>query len=335
MTARWGVALVLIARTAATAAAPPTNAGAAPGAASTVPGAEWCDGDEYYFAWEKPRDLAKAFACYRASDDWMMLAIMQLNGEATPVDVAAARASLSRVESKDGDYDALDRIIAKREAKPTVKAARVDFCRDVATTTPSVNVCQAREETVKERKADADVAKVRSALDVRLRPLFDRARAAYGKLSQADSDRVYQEYVAGSIRNQEAMDQEARIRRNFLATIKLVIAGPPERIVSRRSFADADKELNAVYSENVSSYVDFNRKSALDADRAKNAEMAAEYRARVSDYKTKSHAAQHEWVGYRDAMGDLAAARWPTVRDARERVRALVTEDRIRELREK
>ena len=39
--------------------------------------------------------------------------------------------------------------------------------------------------------------------------------------------------------------------------------------------------------------------------------MAAEYRTRNSDYKTKSRAAQHEWVRYRDAMGDLAAARWP------------------------
>jgi hypothetical protein len=34
-------------------------------------------------------------------------------------------------------------------------------------------------------------------------------------------------------------------------------------------------------------------------------------------------------------MGDLAAARWPNIRDARDRARALVTEDRIRELRGK
>jgi hypothetical protein len=327
-----GAALVLLAGTGTASGPPPANVGAAP-AVPAPP--DYCYGDEFYFAWEKPRDLNKAFACYRASEDWLMLAIMQLNGEATPVDLAAARASLSHVESKDGDYDALDRIIAKREAKPTAKVERVDFCRDVATTTNSTNVCQAREESKKDAKVDRDVATIRSSLDARLRPTFDRVSAAYKKLANADGDRVYQEYVDGSIRNQEAMDQEARVRRNFLATIKRLSAGPAERLVSRRPFAEADKELNTVYRENLSSYVEFNQSAAADAAKENNAEMAAEYRSRVSDYKTKSHAAQREWVAYREAMSDLAAARWPAVRDARERARTLVTEDRIRELREK
>jgi hypothetical protein len=105
-----------------------------------------CYGDKFYYGWGRARDVKKALACYRASNDWMMLAILQINGEGAPVDIAGARASLNRVESKDADFEALDRIIKKREANPTAKFRRVDFCKDVANTTPSVDVCQAREE---------------------------------------------------------------------------------------------------------------------------------------------------------------------------------------------
>jgi len=317
-------------RAATSAAANATPASDRP---STVP--DDCDGDEFYYGWGRARDAKAALACYRASNDWMMLAILQINGEGAPIDIAGARASLNRVASRDADFEALDRIIRKREANPTAKFRRVDFCKDVASTTPSVSVCQGRAEGKKIAKSDFRVDKLRGGLDARARSAFDRAQAAYKKVAHVDGERVYQEYIDGSGRDQDALDQEGRVRRNFVATIKVLVSGPVDRLVGRRSFADADKELNAVYNENVSSYVTFNEDSATDADKRKDAEMAAEYRTRNGDYKTKSRAAQHEWVRYRDAMGDLAAARWPDVGDAREQARALVTEDRIRELREK
>jgi hypothetical protein len=294
-----------------------------------------CYGDEFYYGWGRARDVKKALACYRASNDWMMLAILQINGEGAPVDIAGARASLNRVESKDADFDALDRIIKKRETNPTAKFRYVDFCKDIASTTPSVDVCQAREEGKKIAKSDSRVDKLRVGLDASARSAFDRAQAAYRKVAHADGERVYQENIDGSVRSQEALDQEGRVRRNFVAMMKMLVAGSPAKVVSRRSFEDADKELNAVYNENVSSYVTFNEEAAAEADKRRDAEMAAEFRTRNSDYKTKSRVAQHEWVRYRDAVGDLAAARWPDRPDVRDQARALVTEDRIRELREK
>jgi hypothetical protein len=314
-----------------------TSAGATVTPASDSPSmvSSDCYGDEFYYGWGRARDVKKALACYRASNDWMMLAILQINGDGAPVNITGARASLNRVASTDADFDALDRIIKKREANPTAKFRRVDFCNDVANTTPSVDICQAREEGKKIAKSDSRVDKLRVGLDVSARSAFDRAQAAYKKVAHADGERVYQENIDGSARSQEALDQEARVRQNFVVTIKVLVTGPAARLVGRRSFADADEELNAVYNETVSSYVTFNEDSATDADKRKDAEMAAEYRTRNSDYKTKSRTAQHEWVRYRDAMGDLAAARWPNIRDARDRARALVTEDRIRELRGK
>jgi len=279
------------------------------------------------------RDFAKALACFRAQGDWMMVAIMQVNGEGTPVDLRGARASVDRVESKDNDVEAMLKIIAQREANPKLKGRRVDFCKDIAMTTPSWNSCQFVSEGRKTAKNDAQLKQIRTGLDSRVGPAFDRAKAAFERFVKAEGDRVYQEYIDGSIRNQEAMDQEARARRNLMATIKALVTGTADRLVLRRPFAEADKELNVVYSDNVSAYVKSNLESAEDADRSHDARGAAEHRANIDDYKAKARGAQHEWVRYRDAMGDLAAARWPQILDARQRARTIVTEDRIRELR--
>lgn len=281
----------------------------------------------------KHPDFVKALACFRAEGDWMRVAIMQVNGEGTPVDLRGARASVNRVESQDADVAAMLAIIAKREANPNVKGPRVDFCKDIAQTTPSWDSCQATVQGKKNAKRDGHLKAIRTRLEPSVRPAFDRARAAFEKFVKAEGDRVYQEYIDGSSRNQAAMNQEARARRNLTSTIEVLVAGSADRLVAGRSFADADKELNAVYNDNVSSYVRSNQESADDADKSHDASRAAEYRAYSKDYKEKARAVQHEWVRYRDAMGDLAAARWPQIPAARERARTLVTEDRIRELR--
>lgn len=328
--ARLSVAL-LGARTpfAATPNATPTAPAEPTG--STVP--EDCDAP--YYGRGEPRDYRKAFACYRKSGESLMVAIMQLNGEGTPVDIPGARASLSRVDSKDADFEALDAIIKKREADPGATGPRVDFCRDVAMTTPSFNSCQADQEAKKTAKSSTGLKKIRAGLAPGIQRAFDSARAAYERFVEAEGERAYQEYIDGTIRNQAAMDQQAVVRRNFMATVKLLVTGPAVRFVARRSFEDADRELNAVYRDSVAAYVKYNEEAAVQAETTKDAKMAGEHRTYAADYRMKARAAQHGWVRYRDAMSNLAAARWPDARNAREQAKALVTEDRIRELRGK
>ena len=141
---------------------------------------------------------------------------MQVNGEGAPADLAAARASLDRLASKDADALALEKIIKKREANPPAKGRRVEFCRDIATTTVSRNFCQARAGEEKAHKNDAQLRTIRAQLDPRLFPALDRAQAAFGRFVQAEGDRVYQENISGSIRDQEALAQEARVSRHFM-----------------------------------------------------------------------------------------------------------------------
>ena len=282
--------------------------------ARVVRAAEPEDCDAVYYGFGVPRDHAKAIACYRAQADWLMVAIMQTNGEGTPVDLAGARVSLGRLEFKDADGEALERIIDKREADPNANGRRVDFCADVANTTNSVDTCRTREGNENTRRGDMRLDRLRSALDARARPMFDRARKAFDKFVKAEGARAYQQYVDGTVRNQAAMDQEALARRNFMAAVQKVTTGPAARLAGGRLFPEADKQLNVVYRQAIDAYA----KSFADDD--------------VKDYKAKSRAAQQAWIRYRNAMGSLAGVRWPNQPDVQDRTRALVTEDRIREL---
>src|SRR5262245_22044980 len=83
------------------------------------------DCDAIYEGIGRAKEHARALACFRASKNWMWVAIMQLNGEGTPVDVAGARATLDAAEGpgleQPGDLSALDDIITAREKDPKAK----------------------------------------------------------------------------------------------------------------------------------------------------------------------------------------------------------------------
>jgi hypothetical protein len=170
------------------------------------------DCDALYYGRGRPQDYTRALTCYRASQDvldWIMVAIMQLNGDGTPVDVAGARASLAKSQAlyakafnspglKSGDQEQLEEIIKEREANPKVKGQRVDFCDDVAGTTESMNVCQAQKLDRANKAEAARFDKVRSRLEAAIRPPFDRMVATFGPFVEADGRRAYQQYIDGS-----------------------------------------------------------------------------------------------------------------------------------------
>jgi hypothetical protein len=288
------------------------------------------DCDAYHEGEGRKRDFAKALACYRAQEDWLMVAIMQLNGEGTPVDFAAARESLAKARHDNptsADEDALNEILTKREAAPAAKGPRVDFCRDVAGTTPSLDVCRSRALARATAKDDAAITKVREGLAPSARATFDQTVSAFRAFVIAEGDRAYQESIDGTIRNQAAMGQESLVRRSFMVFIRSVGgAAPPS---SPRSLADADGELNAVYRERVRSYVTTWEQLASEASEPST---AATYEGYAADLREKSRGAQRAWIRYRDAAAELAAVRWPNVAVVKDVAKARITEDRIREL---
>jgi len=274
--------------------------------------------DAAYDGVGQAQDFAKALACYRSQEAWAMVAIMQLNGEGTAVDVAAARASFARLVGasayQDADADKLGVIIKAREANPTAKAPRVDFCRDVASTTVSLDPCQQRALDQQIAKDDRLVKSVRDHLPPPAQGQLDHVVKLFQPFARAEADRAYQEYISGSIRGTFSMRQETMVRENFITFIKSMAVEATAPPAPRSPFAAADRALNAVYRQKVRSYA------------------AGETKATAAACRTKARNAQHFWIQYRDAAADFAASRWPNSPSIKDVVKALVTEDRIREL---
>ena len=233
-----------------------------------------------------------------------MVAIMQLNGEGTPVDVPGARATFRRLVGSDGfmdaDAQALDTILRQREKHPGGKSRHIDFCADVAGITPSLGYCSRREEDRAEGRDQKILDTTRTRLADDARPVFDAAVEAFRSFVAAEGERTYEKYIDGTIRAQASTYAESFARADFMRAVQLLAAasssGPTPR---QRPFAAADRALNEAYRADVG--------------------------GASAAYKTKSRTTQHRWVRYREAMAKLAAARWPARPDAEDLARALVT----------
>jgi len=265
----------------------------------------------YYFGIGQPRDFKHAFACEMSTPDeqrdWMMVAVMHLNGEGTAASVKEARAAFGHVENADASSEALERIIVAREANPQRAYPRIDYCKEIAQTTLDGNYC----DSVQLRLADVAAKRALKAAGANLgsegTKSFTELQRAFAAFRKADSQRLYLEFADGTIRNAMATGQEDLLQRNFLAAVK-AWGSKASAPAPKRSLADADKELNRVYRALL---------SQDEADRA--------------DAKTAARDAQRLWLKYAAAWKGFAK----TLRPDNPRIddlRAFLTEQRIREL---
>ena len=164
-----------------------------------------------------------------------MVAIMQLNGEGTPVDVPGARATFRRLVGSDGfmdaDAQALDKILRQREKHPGGKSRHIDFCADVAGITPSLGYCSRREEDRAEGRDQKILDTTRTRLADDARPVFDAAVEAFRSFVAAEGERTYEKYIDGTIRAQASTYAESFARADFMRAVQLLAAA---RVLDRR-----------------------------------------------------------------------------------------------------
>ena len=278
-----------------------------------VPAAEQGeDCDAYYYGIGRARDLKRAFACQmRAPDEnknWMMLAVMYLNGEGAPKSLAQAQAAFKHVGDRDASTEAMEKILALRAANPETTYPRVDFCKEIAQTTLDGNECDAIQQRRSEAATRSILKPVRASLDRAGMKSFDELKHAFDAFRKADGVRTYEAFIDGTIRNEKAMAQEDFVQRNFLAAI--AAWGPKaDAPPFKRSLTDADTELNEVYRKDLSQF---------DAERAGAKEAA--------------RAAQRLWLKYASAWKHFAETLHHGGQAKADDLRAFLIEQRIREI---
>jgi hypothetical protein len=242
------------------------------------------------------QDLPAARACYEKRQDWLMLAVMQLNGEGGPPDLKGARASTDRLP-RDADTDALKDILKQREAHPD--GPRIDFCNEIARTTRSGDACLSLSDRKEAAAAREAVARARDTLAGPKQALLDQVAAAQIRLVAADGKRLYQQYVEGSIRNQAALQQQLIVRRHFVAHLdQWVVRG--EVPAAARS-TDADGALDAAHRRGEAEFMEAYTPRPNDP-----ADVARTNRTYVADYQRASREAKRAFYAYREAWARLA-----------------------------
>lgn len=180
------------------------------------------------------------------------------------------------------------------------------FC-DHVTSGLNGGFCAARSEKIAEMKRDGEASNL-------IRNWSEEQKRSYRTLRKI-ADQFFQirarseQDLSGTARGQFVVEEEAKLRDEFLSSIKLFESD--DKIPKETNFAAADKELNDVYSQLMKK------------------EVIQQYSTiRKSDIKDT----QKKWILYRDAWVKFAAVKYP--KTIPEVWKTWITTQRVSQLKE-
>lgn len=291
--------------------------------------------DVFYFGIGQPRDVRRAFACEMSQPEpkrnWVLIAVMYLNGEGTDRDVRRAREALghTRAEACGVTCAALEEVLLRHEASPGGRHRRVDYCKGLAQTTLDVNYClgvTARKDAFARKQQEKSLM---AGLTPPARRRFAALAEAFAAFKDADGTREYQNFRDGTIRGEAAAIMEERVTEHYRDALAAWGPRAKDAPAGACPLVEADRELNETYRRIM---------TELDAAIAKARIVASSDRGeeRVQaaiEVKTSSRDAQRAWLRYATAWEKFVEAVRPQDAEAAHALRAFLTEQRIRELK--
>lgn len=282
-------------------------------AASTPPTAvEDCD--DAYFGINRAADFPRALRCYQAEKRWDLLIVMYLNGEGTPVDIGKAESLLQEWAREDqvpgGSLEAraLREAIEERKQHPEASFPPIDYCRDLARDTLTLNFCGYVNDQIEEGRQETRIKEIRRELTPAQRSLLDQVMKAFSRFEEAEGGRAYQLYGGGTGRQLAAMGQASFVRAHFSTMIEETVARRGLQPADREAHEAADRELNQVYQDDLRKVVEEQEELIQSSSQKELIDM---YRAQIAAYKDAARKAQRQWILYRDLYAELARSLYP------------------------
>jgi uncharacterized protein YecT (DUF1311 family) len=300
------------------------------GLAAATPPTAVGDCDDAYFRIHRASDFSRALRCYQSEKRWDLLIVMYLNGEGTPVDIGKAEALLEEWQQEDPalagslEAQALREEIDERKQHPGVSSPRIDYCRDIARDTLTLNFCGYVSDQIEEVRLETRTTEIRRELTPAQRSLFDRMKKAFSSFEGAEGGRVY-ESIGGTARTLAAIGQTSFVRVRFSTVTEEIVKRHALQPADRSTYEAADRELNQVYRDGLRQFVA--EMSGASSD---------DTRRQIALYKDAARKAELQWIRYRDLYADLARSLYPDRRPAFDpalSIKTALTRIRIRELR--
>jgi len=296
------------------------------------------DGIDYYYGLGVEQDYHQALVEFQKgtnSDiDALFEILIYLNGDGVAKDPARALEIWRTKLVKNGWASLttinLRKVIDERLARPTTVFPHLSF-EEIADTTTDINAAADIRARIQQNRQ----AQVFAAVEVRLSPgdreSWSKLKRLIGKISELDSDRVYTEYIDGTIRTAYFYGVQHLILAHFLDRSEHWLLGQPP-VTADSPFNEVDKNLNTTYQKLMRSLGD-EYQELIDMYQDEP-ETQQKYRTYEKDMVAGLREAQRAWIEYRDTWVRLLVERSVDLDPKRLEayVKTEITKDRLSEL---
>lgn len=294
-----------------------------------------------YYGIGEPIDYRKAYQCFESLKVWQFMIVMQLNGQGVPVSAEKAREYMQDwlkadpMNANSVDETQMEKMIRERKGKKLGEYPKVDFCQDVGYTTYSMDFCASVQDRLEQAAFDATMSSIRSSLSPPQQVLWDEIQQTLKNYEEAEGQRIYQQFIDGTIRAIAYNSQKSFVRTNFKDLMQSAFEARSLKPQSRPQLDAVTKELEEAYNKDETDYAqDFAPPSGSSGTDERLRHEYAEY---ISDYKVDAQKSQAIWKRLLDLCQDLAASVYAnedkTV-DWRVSMAVALSENRIAELKD-
>lgn len=292
------------------------------------------DCQKYYFGLGVQKDPGLALKNCQGDADAEILLLILLNGEGTPVDLDRAQAivgKLAAAERKDGwgpdmTLQHFMELIRERRKHPDRKAKRLDY-GNIAMTTYDMNYYANIKNRLKQQELNRQVAKQSVGLSAPQIKALKKVNDTFESLVKLSRNRMYLNYIDGSIRGIAGGEYANYMRDRHLARVSKWRGPGSWPTPGEFVLSDVDQELNMEF-----------KKMRLGGE-LRLKEMAKRKSPDTEDFKAYGPTLRDEqrnWIKYRDAWVAFAELLVPVGASNRaallETLKAALTKERVDEL---
>jgi len=262
--------------------------------------------EDYYYGLNGDVDFKKAYACAEKKEDLILQMIMLLNGEGVSKDPAKAQ-KIFLAYKKTGAYvqSELEELYAQatnRIKNSNKNWPKIDFCKDLAGTTIDMNRCSAIQNHLDEKERNLKFRKVKKGLSKNAKRIFDKMVGAFKDFKVKDGERMYLQYVDGTIRGIAGMGQESYLEDRFESLVLKVVEKKTLQKSDADKFKENDQQLNLAYGKMKASYQNQYTSELADASMK---EYWKGYKRKTKELLDQALISQRAWIKYRDSWSML------------------------------
>jgi len=255
-----------------------------------------------YFGVDQPANYPRAFECFEHKKAWPFVVLMYLNGEGITRDLQQAESVLvsERKENPQAfsgnQASTLEAAISRCSQNAGKSCARTDYCKELAESTLDLEVCDAVDQVSEEAALSRTISSFENQLSPSGRATFEQVVAEFKAYQLAESRRVGDAVIPGTLYALAGSGQAAFVREDFMKLLAEIRALGKLEPITYNEYRSAEEHVWRAYREDIARTL--RERQGIDK----------EYRWIIADYKEAAQGSQRHWVRLRDLLTKLVTS---------------------------